>query len=105
MRGSPAGVHLGSWLGPLALAMAIYGLVWNYLLHFLALGRARYVLALTGIFVGQLAAFGAFHDQAWDLIGVQIATALVTLLVAEWWHVTHHRGHDATGSTSSASAI
>ena len=30
-----------AWLGPLCLAMALYGLAIVYLYHFLALGRAR----------------------------------------------------------------
>ncbi len=79
------------WLGPLALAMALYGLATVYVYHFLSLGRARYALVLAGLFAAQLAAFAALHGRPAQLIGVQIVCAAVTLATAEAWHLARHR--------------
>lgn len=81
----------GPWLGPLSLAMALYGLATVYVFHFLSLGRARYAGVLVAVFAGQLAAFAALHGRPGELVGVQIATAAVTLLSAELWHLARHR--------------
>jgi O-antigen/teichoic acid export membrane protein len=74
------------WLGPLSLAMGLYALATVYLYHFLALARTRFALVLVGVFVAQLAAFALLHDGPSELIGVQIATAAVTVVAAECWY-------------------
>ena len=75
------------WLGPLSLAMAIYALATVYLYHFLALARTRFALVLVGVFAAQLVAFAFLHDRPAELIGVQIATAAVTVAAAEAWYL------------------
>jgi O-antigen/teichoic acid export membrane protein len=72
-----------SWLGPLALVMVLYALVYVFLLHFLALGRTRYVALLGGALVLQLALFGALHGRPAHLIWVQVAVAATALAAAE----------------------
>jgi O-antigen/teichoic acid export membrane protein len=86
------------WLGPLALAMALYGVANVYLFHFLSLGRARYAIALVGVFVVQLLAFALFHASPGQLVGVQIAIGTLTVLSGEgWYQLVHHRA--VTGAT------
>jgi O-antigen/teichoic acid export membrane protein len=76
-----------SWLGPLCLAMALYGLAIVYLYHFLALGRARFAVVLAVLLAAQIVAYGLFHDSPGDLIGVQIAFGAATVVAAEAWYL------------------
>jgi O-antigen/teichoic acid export membrane protein len=75
------------WLGPLALAMALYALTTVYLYHFLSLARTRFALVLVGVFAAQLVAFALLHGRPAELVGVQIAAAAVTLAAAELWYL------------------
>ena len=43
-----------AWLGPLCLAMALYGLAIVYLYHFLALGRERVAVVLVSLLAAQI---------------------------------------------------
>lgn len=79
------------WLGPLALAMALYALTTVYLYHFLSLGRTRFALVLVAIQVAQLVAFAVLHGTPSELIGVQIAAAAVTVVSAEAWYLLRGR--------------
>jgi O-antigen/teichoic acid export membrane protein len=79
------------WLGPLSLAMALYALATVYLYHFLSLARARFALVLVAIQAAQLVAFAVLHGTPSELIGVQIATAGVTVLAAEAWYLLRGR--------------
>jgi O-antigen/teichoic acid export membrane protein len=80
------------WLGPLSLAMALYALATVYLYHFLSLARARFALVLVAIQGAQLLAFALLHGSPSELIGIQIATAGVTVLAAETWYLLRGRG-------------
>jgi O-antigen/teichoic acid export membrane protein len=75
------------WLGPLALAMALYALATVYMYHFLSLARARFALVLVGVFAIQLALFAALHAKPADLIGVQIGVSALSVLAAEAWYL------------------
>lgn len=75
------------WLGPLSLAMALYALATVYVYHFLSLARTRFALVLVAIQAAQLVAFAVLHDRPAELIGIQIATAAVTLAAAELWYL------------------
>ena len=79
------------WLGPLALAMALYALVYVYLFHFLSLGRTRFALALVGLFAAQLVLFAFLHGRPAELIGVQIGMGAATLVTSELWYLRRHR--------------
>jgi O-antigen/teichoic acid export membrane protein len=79
------------WLGPLSLAMLLYALATVYLYHFLSLARARFALVLVTIQVAQLVAFALLHGSPSELIGVQIATAAVTVVAAEAWYLLRGR--------------
>jgi O-antigen/teichoic acid export membrane protein len=79
------------WLGPLALAMALYALTTVYLYHFLSLGRTRFAVVLVAIQAAQIVAFALLHSRASDLIGIQIATAAVTVFAAEGWYLVRGR--------------
>jgi O-antigen/teichoic acid export membrane protein len=79
------------WVGPLSLAMALYALATVYLYHFLSLARTRFALVLAGVFAAQLVAFALLHGRPAQLIGVQIATAAVTLAAAELWYLVRGR--------------
>jgi len=74
------------WLGPLCLAMALYGLALVYLYHFLALGRARISVVLVLLLVAQMVAYGLFHAEPSELVGVQIAFGAVTAVACETWY-------------------
>lgn len=74
-----------SWLGPLCLAMALYGLGIVYLYHFLALGRARVAVVLAALVAAQVAAYALFHAEPNELIGVQVVFGAATVLVCEAW--------------------
>jgi O-antigen/teichoic acid export membrane protein len=76
-----------SWLGPLCLAMALYGLGIVYLYHFLALRRARFAVVLALLLAAQIVAYGLFHDSPGELIGVQIAFGAATVVAAEAWYL------------------
>ncbi len=80
-----------SWLGPLCLAMALYGLGIVYLYHFLALGRARIAAVLVLLLAAQIVAYGLFHGEPADLIGVQIAFGAATVAACEAWYVLQRR--------------
>jgi hypothetical protein len=71
--------------------MALYALATVYLYHFLSLARARFALVLVAIQVAQLVAFGLLHGSPSDLIGIQIATAAVTVVAAEAWYLLRGR--------------
>jgi O-antigen/teichoic acid export membrane protein len=79
------------WLGPLSLAMTGYALATVYVYHFLSLARARFALALVGIQVAQLVAFAVLHGSPSQLVGVQIATAAVTVVAVESWYLLRGR--------------
>ena len=79
------------WLGPLSLAMALYALATVYLYHFLSLARTRFALVLVAIQVLQLVAFAVLHGSPRELIGIQIATAAVTVAAAEAWYLLRGR--------------
>jgi len=74
------------WLGPLTVAMALYGLAIVYLYHFLALSRARFAVCLAALFATQIVAYSVFHDTPDDLIGVQLAFGAATVVAAELWY-------------------
>lgn len=76
-----------SWLGPLCLAMALYGLAIVYLYHFLALGRTRFAAVLAILLAAQVAAYGVFHDSPGELIDVQIAFGAATVVACEMWYL------------------
>ncbi len=75
------------WLGPLALAMALYALAQVYVYHFLALAKTRFALVLVGIQAAQLVAYALLHDRPAELIGIQIVTAAITVTAAEAWYL------------------
>ena len=76
-----------SWLGPLCLGMALYGLAIVYLYHFLALGRTRFAVVLAVLLAAQLVAYGLFHASPGELVGIQIAFAALAVVAAEAWYV------------------
>jgi O-antigen/teichoic acid export membrane protein len=75
-----------AWLGPLCLAMALYGLAIVYLYHFLALGRARIAGLLVFLLAAQIVAYAVFHAEPADLIGVQITFGVLAVIVCETWY-------------------
>jgi O-antigen/teichoic acid export membrane protein len=79
------------WLGPLSLAMALYALTTVYLYHFLSLGRTRFALALVALQAAQLVAFAVLHESPRELIGIQIATAALSVAAAEAWYLLRGR--------------
>jgi O-antigen/teichoic acid export membrane protein len=79
------------WLGPLGVAMALYGLTMVYLYHFLALGRVRFAAVLVALLGAQVVAYGLFHGSPDDLIGIQIAFAAASVVAAELWYLLRHR--------------
>jgi O-antigen/teichoic acid export membrane protein len=76
-----------SWLGPLCLAMALYGLAIVFLYHFLALGRARIATALVLLLAAQIVAYALLHAEPADLIGVQIAFGAATVIACQAWYL------------------
>ena len=80
-----------AWLGPLALAMALYALVYVYLFHFLSLARSRFALALVGLLALQIVLFAFLHGRPAELIGVQIGVGAATLAASEAWYLLRHR--------------
>ena len=74
------------WLGPLCLAMSLYGLAIVYLYHYLALARSRLAIVLVGLLAAQIVAYGLFHDEPADLIGIQIAFGVLTVIACETWY-------------------
>jgi O-antigen/teichoic acid export membrane protein len=82
-----------AWLGPLSLAMALYGLTIVYLYHFLALGRARFGIVLAALLGAQLVAYALFHDTPRQLIGVQLVFAAAAVVAGELWYLA--RGAEA----------
>jgi O-antigen/teichoic acid export membrane protein len=83
------------WLGPLGAAMALYAVAQVYVFHFLSLDRTYYVWVLGGIVALQGLGFALFHGDAFDLIWVQIAIAVLTLIVSE---VFDHRARRVAGA-------
>jgi O-antigen/teichoic acid export membrane protein len=81
----------GMWIGPLGVAMALYGLTMVYLYHFLALGRLRFSGVLVGLLAAQIAAYAVLHATPDDLIGIQIGFAAASVLSAELWYLLRHR--------------
>jgi len=75
-----------SWLGPLCLAMALYGLGVVYLYHFLALGRERVAVVLVLLLAAQMVAYAFLHDEPAELVGVQIAFGVLTVIACETWY-------------------
>jgi hypothetical protein len=71
--------------------MALYALATVYLYHFLSLARTRFALVLVAIQGAQLVAFAVLHGSPSDLIGIQIATAAVTVAAAEGWYLLRGR--------------
>ena len=76
-----------SWLGPLCLAMALYGLAIVYLYHFLALGRSRIAALLVVLCAAQIVAYALFHGTPNDLISIQIAFGALTVVACEAWYL------------------
>jgi len=76
-----------SWLGPLCLAMALYGLAIVYLYHFLALGRARIAVVLVALLATQALTYALFHAEPGDLVAVQISFAAAAVLACEMWYL------------------
>jgi O-antigen/teichoic acid export membrane protein len=76
-----------SWLGPLCVAMALYGLAIVYLYHFLALGPARIGIVLVGLLAAQTVTYALIHGEPADLVAVQISFAAVTVLACEMWYL------------------
>lgn len=76
-----------SWLGPLCLAMALYGLGIVYLYHFLALGRARLAAVLAMLLAAQTVAYALFHEEPSQLIGVQLAFGAATVVACQTWYL------------------
>jgi O-antigen/teichoic acid export membrane protein len=75
------------WLGPLALAMSLYGLAVVYLYHFLALGHAGFAAVLTVLLGTEIVAYALAHDSPDDLLAVQIAFGAATLAACEAWYL------------------
>jgi O-antigen/teichoic acid export membrane protein len=75
-----------SWLGPLCLAMALYGLAIVYLYHFLALGRERIAVVLALLLAAQTVAYALLHDEPSQLIGVQIGFGVLAVIACETWY-------------------
>ncbi len=71
------------WLGPLALAMALYAVATVYQFHFLSLGRTRYALLVVPIVAVQIALFAAFHARPGELVAIQVAVAGLLVLASE----------------------
>lgn len=80
-----------AWLGPLGLAMALYGLAIVYLYHFLALGRARFGAVLVALLAAQIVAFVLFHDAPRELVAIQIAFGAMAAAAGEVWYVMTRR--------------
>jgi O-antigen/teichoic acid export membrane protein len=76
-----------SWLGPLCLAMALYGLAIVYLYHFLALGRTRVAAVLAALLAAQVVAYAIFHAEPNDLIAVQLVFGAATVVACEAWYL------------------
>jgi O-antigen/teichoic acid export membrane protein len=87
----PGYEEASAWLGPLSLAMGLYALAMVYVFHFLSLARMRVALLLLGLLLAQLAAFGFFHAEPRDLIGVQLGLGAVTLVACELWYLSARR--------------
>jgi hypothetical protein len=66
--------------------MALYGLAIVYLYHFLALGRARIAIVLAALLVAQVGAYALRHGEPADLVGVQIAFGVLTVIACETWY-------------------
>jgi O-antigen/teichoic acid export membrane protein len=75
------------WLGPLSLAMALYGLAIVYLYHFLSLGRARIAVVLAALLGAQVVAYDIYHGTPDDLVALQIAFGAVTVVACEAWYL------------------
>ena len=75
-----------AWLGPLCLAMSLYGLAIVYLYHFLALGRSRVAAMLAVLLAAQIVAYALLHDEPADLIGIQIVFGVLTVIACETWY-------------------
>ena len=74
------------WLGPLCLAMALYGLAIVYLYHFLALGRERVAVVLALLVAAQTVAYALLHEEPSQLVGVQIAFGVLAVIACETWY-------------------
>jgi O-antigen/teichoic acid export membrane protein len=75
------------WLGPLSLAMALYGLAIVYLYHFLSLGRAQIAAVLAALLAAQVVAYALVHGTPDDLVAVQVAFGAVTVVACEAWYL------------------
>ena len=75
------------WLGPLCLAMGLYGLAIVYLYHFLALGRERVAVVLALLVAAQTVAYALLHEEPSQLIGVQIAFGVLAFACETWYHL------------------
>lgn len=80
-----------SWLGPLSLAMALYGLTIVYLYHFLALGRPRFGIVLAALLGAQIVAYALFHHTPNQLIGVQLVFSAASVVSGELWYLLRIR--------------
>jgi O-antigen/teichoic acid export membrane protein len=75
-----------AWLGPLCLAMALYGLAIVYLYHFLALARQRVAIVFAVLLAAQMVAYALLHDEPSQLIGVQLAFGILAVIACETWY-------------------
>lgn len=71
------------WLAPLALAMTGHAVGLVYLYHFLAVGRRRVGILFAGALGLQVALYAALHARPYDLVGVQVASALALVVACE----------------------
>ncbi|HET7567392.1 MAG TPA: hypothetical protein VFJ91_05330 [Gaiellaceae bacterium] len=68
-------VRAQDWLGPLAFAQALFGIVNVVVFHLLSLDRRGVSLLLAPAFAVQLALFAALHARPAELVGVQLGVA------------------------------
>lgn len=80
-----------AWIGPLSVAMAIYGVANVYLFQFLAQGRSRYYLVVAGVLALQLVAYALNHSRPIDLVYVQLASAAALLIASEAFDIAGRR--------------
>ena len=75
-----------AWLGPLCLAMALYGLAIVYLYHFLARAGNASPSFLSRCWRHQMVAYALLHDEPSQLIGAQIAFGVSLPIACETWY-------------------
>lgn len=95
----PKYVFAAPWIGPLGIAMTLFGLGNVYIYRFLSLGQSQYAPLLVALLVVQGVLFAAFHSTPDDLIAVLIATAALLLVgSALFERGLRQRGHRIEGT-------